>query len=79
MKNRPIVPLRLNGLAPRLGLALVLAAFPVGGRSAETEMPEAAVRSAGLVSHATQAIAARQGVVWIGCDGRQLLLGGGSS
>ena len=58
---------------PRATMPLMKRAPTIDGRIDEAEW-KSAVRNVGLVSHTTQTIAARRGVFWIGCDGRQLLL-----
>jgi len=58
---------------PRAAMPLMRETPKIDGRIDEAEW-KSAVRNVGLVSHATGAMTTRQGVFWIGCDGRQLLL-----
>lgn len=58
---------------PEAALPLMQKAPAIDGRIDETQWRHA-VRNVGLESRITQALATRQGVFWIGCDGRQLFL-----
>jgi hypothetical protein len=62
-----------SSTVPSIALALMKQPPTIDGLIDETEW-KCAVRNVGLVSHHTRAVAPREGVFWIGCDGQSLYL-----